>query len=74
MATKIQEARNTSGLMKRLFACAMLWELLDVRENPMKLIKVSGSSKREAEPIVLTVDQFHDLWPRSARNPTGPCS
>jgi integrase len=58
-------ASRTKGhlhnLMRVLFNCAMRWELTDTGENPMKLVRVRGTSKRECEPMVLDVAQFHLL-------------
>ncbi|HEV2304362.1 MAG TPA: site-specific integrase [Candidatus Acidoferrales bacterium] len=39
----------------------MRWELIDIGENPMKLVRVRGTSKRRREPIVLGVGQFRLL-------------
>jgi hypothetical protein len=39
----------------------MRWELVEIRENPMKLVRVRGGSKRTKEPEVLTVAQFQQL-------------
>jgi len=44
-----------------LFNCAMRWELMDIRENPMKPVLVRGGRKRTKEPRVLTVAQFQQL-------------
>ncbi len=49
------------NLMRVLLNCAMRWELTEVAENPMKLVRVRGTSKRQREPIVLDVAQFHRL-------------
>src|SRR5713226_9013780 len=49
------------NLMRVLFNCAMRWELIEIGENPMKLVRVRGASKREQEPTVITVIQFHRL-------------
>jgi integrase len=39
----------------------MRWELTEIGENPMKLVRVRGTSKRQREPMVLGVAQFHLL-------------
>jgi integrase len=39
----------------------MRWEVLEVRENPMKLVRVRGGSKCTKEPKVLTISQFQRL-------------
>ncbi len=31
------------------------WELTEIGENPMKLVRVRGTSKRQREPVVLSV-------------------
>lgn len=49
---------NVKSLMHLLFSCAMRWELMDIRENPMSLVRVKGASKRIRESAVLTVEQF----------------
>jgi len=57
-------ARKTRGsihLMRVLFNAAMRWEFMDIQENPMKLVRVKGVSKREKEPRVLTLPECHRL-------------
>src|SRR6202040_4405890 len=49
------------NLMRVLWNCAMRWELTEIGENPMKLVRVRGTSKRQREPMVLGVAQFHLL-------------
>jgi integrase len=49
------------NLMRVLWNCAMRWELTEIGENPMKLVRVRGTSKRQREPMVLSVAQFHLL-------------
>lgn len=49
------------NLMRVLWNSAMRWELIDIGENPMKLVRVRGASKRCREPIVLGVGQFRAL-------------
>jgi len=62
---RLELAPKTKGhihnLMRVLFNCAMRWELIDIGENPMKLVRVRGVSKRAEEPLVLTIEQFHCL-------------
>jgi integrase len=45
------------NLMRVLWNCAMRWELTEIGENPMKLVRVRGTSKRRREPMVLNVAQ-----------------
>lgn len=49
------------NLMRVLWNCAMRWELTEIGENPMKLVRVRGSSKRRREPVVLGVDPVSSL-------------
>jgi integrase len=49
------------NLMRVLWNCAMRWELTEIGENPMKLVRVRGTSKRRREPLVLGVAQFRLL-------------
>lgn len=49
------------NLMRVLFNCAMRWELIEIRENPMKLVRVRGASKRALAPRVITIAEFHRL-------------
>ena len=49
------------NLMRVLLNCAMRWELTEIGENPMKLVRVRGTSKRRREPLVLDVNQFRLL-------------
>src|SRR5207245_11749054 len=48
-------------LMRLLWNCAIRWELTEIGENPMKLVRVRGTSKRQREPVVLSVAQFRRL-------------
>jgi integrase len=52
---------HIKNLMRILFNCAMRWELIEIRENPMRLVRVKDGSKREKEPRVLTMQEFHRL-------------
>jgi len=49
------------NLLRVLWNCAMRWELTEIGENPMKLVRVRGASKRRREPTVLDIAQFHLL-------------
>jgi integrase len=58
-------APKTKAHVKRvlhlLFERAMLWGLVDVIRNPLELVKVKGSSRREKPPTVLTPEEFRKL-------------
>src|SRR5713226_5445872 len=49
------------NLMRVLINSAMRWELIELGENPMKLVRVRGISKRQNEPRVLSLDECHRL-------------
>jgi integrase len=48
-------------LVKQLIDRAMFWELLPTAANPITLVKVRGSSKREKPILLLTIDQVNAL-------------
>jgi integrase len=48
-------------VMRCAFNAAMRWELIEIGENPMRLVRVRGVSKRENEPRVLTIKEVHRL-------------
>jgi integrase len=54
---------HVRSLMGNLFDCAMRWELLEIDNNPMRLVRVKDSSKRLREPRPLTVEEFSRLLP-----------
>ena len=45
-------------MMHVLFNWAMRWELIPFQINPMNLVHIKGSSKREREPRTLTIEEF----------------
>jgi len=49
------------NVMRVAFNCAMRWELISIGENPMRLVRVRGVSKRRTEPRVLTIDDCRRL-------------
>jgi integrase len=48
-------------MMRRLFRCGMLWEWVAAETNPMSLFSLEGSTKRESEPGILSVEQFQRI-------------
>ena len=44
--------------MYRLFEKAMLWELVPLERNPMRLVELKGVSKRLRPPRILTEEEF----------------
>ena len=51
-------ARN---LISRLLDLAMLWKYMPVGRNPMQLVKVKGSTKRQKQLVILAPEQFKAL-------------
>jgi integrase len=58
-------AAKTRGHIKGLLGClvnyAMWANLIPVRNNPISLVTVKGSSKRKRKPHNLTVKEFHEM-------------
>src|SRR6266568_4459929 len=52
---------HLKNLMHVLFNAAMRWELISYQHNPMSLVRVKDSSKRQREPKALSVEQFRKL-------------
>lgn len=49
-------------LLKQLIDKAIFWELIPDRPNPMRLVKVKGSTLREKEIVLVTIEQFNALF------------
>ena len=49
---------HVRSMMHVLFNWAMRWELIPFQINPMNLVHIKGSSKREREPRTLTIEEF----------------
>jgi integrase len=58
-------APKTQAHIKRvlhlLYERAMLWGLIDVQRNPIELVRVKGSSRRQKSLVTLTSDEFRQL-------------
>src|SRR5712692_7657546 len=52
---------HLKNLMRVLFNAAMRWELIPYQHNPMSLVRVKDSSKRQRQPKALSVDEFRKL-------------
>lgn len=48
-------------LMKQLIDRAMFWKMIPTGVNPVTLVKVKGSSKRDKKPVLLTIEQVNTL-------------
>jgi integrase len=54
--------RNLKSVLMVMFNCAMRWELLDPSgQNPMRLVRVPGGTKRKKKPRVLAATEFQRL-------------
>lgn len=49
------------ALMHLLFERAMLWGLIELQRNPIELVKIKGTSKRQKRPQVLAPEKFQEL-------------
>ena len=49
---------NIRSLMHSIWKCAVRWELIEMRSNPMALVRVKGGSKRKARPGILNATEF----------------
>ena len=49
------------NLMRVLWNCVLRWELIGIGENPIKPVRVRGTTKRAREPQVLSITQCHSL-------------
>ena len=49
------------ALMHLLFERAMLWGLIEIQRNPIELVKIKGTSKRQRKPQILAPDKFQEL-------------
>jgi len=52
---------RTRNMISKLLDLAMLWEYVPVGRNPMQLVKVKGSTKRQKAITVITPEQFRSL-------------
>ena len=52
---------RTRNMVSKLLDLAMLWEYIPVGRNPMELVRVKGSTKRQKGIVILTPDQFKAL-------------
>jgi integrase len=49
------------ALLHLLFERAMLWGLIEPQRNPIELVKIKGSSKRQKKPQTLAPEKFQEL-------------
>jgi integrase len=49
------------SVMHLMFECASRWELFNDRRNPIEMVRVKDSTKRQQRPTVLTVPQYEAI-------------
>lgn len=49
------------ALMHLLFERAMLWGLIELHRNPIELVKLKGTSRRQKKPQILDPEKFQEL-------------
>jgi integrase len=52
---------RTRNMLSKLLDLAMLWEYIPVGRNPMELVRVKGSTKRQKQIVTITPEQFRAL-------------
>jgi integrase len=52
---------SIKALLHLLFERAMLWELIELQRNPIELVKMKGSSRRQRRPRILAPEKFQEL-------------
>ena len=52
---------RTRNMVSKLLELAMLWEYIPVGRNPMELVRVKGSTKRQKAIVILTPAEFEAL-------------
>jgi integrase len=52
---------RTRNMISKFLNLAMLWEYMPVARNPMELVKVKGSGKRQRKLVIITPDQLKSL-------------
>jgi hypothetical protein len=48
-------------MVSKVLGLAMLWEYIPVGRNPMELVRVKGSTKRQKAIVILTPAEFKAL-------------
>jgi integrase len=52
---------RTRNMVSKLLDLAMLWEYIPVGRNPMELVRVKGSTKRQKQITIIAPEQFKAL-------------
>jgi integrase len=53
--------KHIKDMIAMLHDAAMFWQYIPSERNPMSLFKNRGSSRRLRPPVILTIEQFHNL-------------
>lgn len=65
LALRKKSKQHIRSIMRQAFACAMMWELIEVQENPMSLVRVIAAPDEEpTEKRVLSAEEFQALLKR----------
>lgn len=60
---------HIKGILHLLFEKAMFWEYYPDGENPMRLVRVKGQTKRTREPVILSPTQWHAMTSEMTKEP-----
>lgn len=60
---------NIRNVMAVVLNCAMRWGFIEQRINPLSLVRVKGSSRRQAEPRVLAANEIQALIAAVSKEP-----
>jgi integrase len=52
---------HIKSVMRQVFEYAMLCELFEMQRNPMDLVRITGGTLRDEDPLILTPEQFSRL-------------
>ena len=52
---------HIKSVMRQVFEYAMLCEMFEMQRNPMDLVRITGGTLRDEDPLILTPEQFSRL-------------
>ena len=52
---------HIKSVMRQVFEYAMLCEMFEMQRNPMDLVRITGGTLRDKDPLILTPEQFGRL-------------
>ncbi len=53
---------HIKSVMRQVFEYAMLCEMFEMQRNPMDLVRITGGTLRDKDPIILTPEQFRRFY------------